>query len=296
MSLDTSSYNPPLLSVVIPVRNGATTLPLQLQALANQRSAPMFEIVISDNGSEDNLKTVLQDAAQSWPSLNLRYIDSSSRRGVSHARNAGARVALAPHIAFCDSDDVVCLDWVRAIAAGLQHSDGVGGSLEECSLNDERARPQARAGSSLPVGLGFLPYAVGANCGVRRDVWERLNGFDENFLHGAEEVDFYWRLQLAGYRLSFVPAAVVAYRHPNGLWSTARRAYRYGMGSCQLAAVHRGHLPDETWLEVMRAWLNLLVRLPLVAWPKRRLNYVRRLAHSAGQIAGSRRYRIMHLA
>jgi GT2 family glycosyltransferase len=296
MNLDTPRDIPPLLSVVIPIRNGAATLPQQLQALANQHSAPVFEIIISDNGSEDNLQAVLRKAAQSWPSLNLRCVDSAARRGVSHARNAGARVALAPYIAFCDSDDVVSLDWVRAMAEGLEQFDGIGGALDEESLNDEHAGRQALAQSSLPVGLGFLPYPAGANCGVRRDVWAKLNGFDENFLYGAEEVDFYWRLQLAGYRLGFVAAAVVAYRHPHGLWKTARRAFRYGVGSCQLAAAHRTHLPQETWLEITRAWLNLLVGFPLIAWPERRLNYFRRLAHSAGQIIGSYRYRVLHLA
>lgn len=296
MSLDAALSPRPLLSVVIPVRNGAATLAQQLHALANQHTAPMFETIISDNGSEDDLDAVLRAAAEEWPWLQLRYVDSSAKRGVSHARNVGARAALAPNIAFCDSDDVVCADWVRAIAEGLQRSDGVGGALDESSLNGACARPPARADGSLPVGLSFLPYAIGANCGVRRCVWEYLNGFDEDFVHGAEEVDFYWRLQLAGYRLTFLPTAIVSYRHPDRLWSTARRAYRYGQGSCQLAAVYRDRLPNETRLEAARTWLTLLVRLPLIAAPAHRLNYVRRVAHSVGQVVGSRRYRVMHLA
>jgi GT2 family glycosyltransferase len=296
MSLDASRNNTPLLSVVIPTRNGAATLLQQLHSLANQHVAPIFEIIISDNGSEDNLQAVLQEATQSWPFLSLRYVDSSARRGVSHARNAGARVALAPLVAFCDSDDVVYPDWVRAMTEGLQQYDGIGGALDELSLNPGHPLPHAVANNSLPIGLDFLPYPIGANCGVRRDVWAKLNGFDENFLDGAEEVDFYWRLQLAGYSLGFASAAVVAYRHPRGLRNTLRRAFRYGVGSCQLAANHRTHVPRETWLQIMKAWLGLLVRLPLIAWPARRLNYMRRLAHSLGLMVGSRRYRVLHLA
>lgn len=296
MSLDGVASPRPLLSVVIPVRNGASTLAQQLHALANQHSAPAFEIIVSDNGSEDDLDVVLRAAAKEWPWMQLRYVDSSEKRGVSHARNVGARAALAPNIAFCDSDDIVCADWVRVIAEGLQRSEGVGGALDESSLNGACTRHLARTDGSLPVGLNFLPYAIGANCGVRRCVWEYLNGFDEDFLHGAEEVDFYWRLQLAGYRLDFLPTAIVAYRHPDGLWNTARRAYRYGQGSCQLAAVHRDRLPKETWLEAAKTWSTLLIRLPLIAAPTQRLHYVRRLAHSVGQVVGSRRFGVMHLA
>jgi GT2 family glycosyltransferase len=296
MSLDTSGSITPILSIVIPTRNGAATLRQQLQALASQHAAPTFEIIVSDNGSDDDLHAVLQEAAQTWPFLDLRYVDSSARRGVSHARNAGARVALSPLVAFCDSDDVVCCDWVHAMAEGLLQYDGIGGALDEFSLNPGCSQPQAIANSSLPIGLKFLPYPIGANCGVRRDVWAKLNGFDENFLDGAEEVDFFWRLQLAGHSLGFASAAVVAYRHPRGLRNTLRRAFRYGVGSCQLAANHRTNLPQETWPEITKAWLGLLVRLPLIAWPAKRPDYMRRLAHSLGLIVGSSRYRVLHLA
>lgn len=290
-----STDNLPLLSVVIPVRNGANTLLEQLRALSDQRVPVSFEVIISDNGSEDDLQGVLQTASEQWPSLPIRYVDSSAKRGVSYARNAGARVAKAPRIAFCDSDDVVCADWVRAMSDGLERYDGIGGALDERSLNGGDPPVYEIAKNSLPTGLDFLPYPIGANCGVRYDVWQKLNGFDETFLHGAEEVDFFWRLQLAGYVLGFAPDAVVAYRHPQNLRSTVRRSFRYGIGSCQLAAVHREHVPRESWLKIIRGWLGLLIRLPLIAWPERR-HYIRRLAHSAGLVVGSRRYKVLHLA
>jgi GT2 family glycosyltransferase len=292
----TFSTKSPKLSVVIPVRDGASTLLQQLSALANQRMAPSFEVIVSDNGSRDNLHDVLREALLKWPSLNLRSVDSSSRQGVSHARNVGTRAALSSLVAFCDSDDVVGSDWVRAMADGLDQYSGVGGALDEYSLNDGKPIQKTISADGLPRGLDFLPYPVGANCGVRRNAWEELNGFDETFLHGAEEVDFYWRLQLAGLSLGFVPNAVVSYRHPSSLRAVVRRAYRYGVGSCQLAATHRAHLPRESYLKIALTCLTLLVRLPLVAVPTRRLNYLRRLAHYAGQIVGSHRYRVLHLA
>lgn len=290
-----STDKTPLLSVVIPVRNGASTILDQLRALADQRAPVNFEIIISDNGSADDLQSVLKEASQQWPSLAIRYIDSSAKRGVSYARNAGARMARAQRIAFCDSDDVVCPDWVRAMSDGLERYDGVGGALDERSLNGEDPPVYEIAKNSLPTGLDFLPYPIGANCGVRYEAWEKLNGFDEGFLHGAEEVDFFWRLQLAGYSLGFVPDAIVAYRHPHSLRTTVRRSFRYGIGSCQLAAAHREHIPRESWFKITGGWLGLFIRLPLIAWPERR-HYIRRLAHSAGLVVGSHRYKVLHLA
>jgi len=286
----------PRLSVVIPVRNGASTLPAQLAALARQRKPPSFEVIVSDNGSSDGLLHVLEEEMKKLPSLKLRSVDASARKGVSHARNVGTRAALAPCVAYCDSDDVVGPDWARAMADGLEVHSAVGGWLDEELLNDGRPVHRTMTTRGLLRGLDFLPYAVGANCGVRKEVWATLDGFDEAFLDGAEEVDFFWRLQLAGYSLGFIPTASVAYRHPSDLKALIRRAFRYGIGSCQLAAAHRDHLPRESYLRIARTCLELLVRLPLVAMPQRRANYLRRIAHYAGQIVGSHRYRVLHLA
>jgi GT2 family glycosyltransferase len=286
----------PDLAVVIPVRNGAATLPAQLRALAEQRDPPPFEVIVSDNGSEDDLAGALRAAAEAWPALDLRCVDSGERAGVSHARNVGARAARADSVAFCDSDDTVGPEWVRAMAEGLDRYDSVGGPLDERSLNRPEARAQAHVADALPVGLGFLPYAVGANCGVRRAVWAELGGFDEDFTQGAEEVDFFWRLQRAGHTLGFAPDAVVAYRHRADLRGTVRQAFKYGGASCQLVAAHRLVVPRESLPTIARAWLRLLVRLPLLAVPDRRPHFLRRVAHKAGQVVGSWRFRVVHLA
>jgi len=286
----------PVLAVVIPVRNGAATLPAQLRALAEQRTAPPFEVIVSDNGSEDDLPGVLLAATASWPALSLRCVDSGERAGVSHARNVGAAAARAESVAFCDSDDRVGPDWVRAMADGLAHYDSVGGPLDERSLNRPDARAQAHVATALPVGLDFLPYPVGANCGVRRSVWADLGGFDEEFTQGAEEVDFFWRLQLAGHTLGFAPDAIVAYRHRADLQGTVRQAFKYGAASCQLAAAHRSDVPHESVRAILSAWLTLLVRLPLLVMPDRRPHVLRRIAHKAGQVVGSWRFRVLHLA
>jgi len=286
----------PLVSVIMPVRNGAATIGKQLEALAAQLSPPPFEVVISDNGSTDDLLGTLAAAAKRWPQLDLRRIDSSARQGISFARNEGIRYARGARILICDSDDVVCADWVRSLVAGLTTYDGVGGALDERLLNAPNSPAQTYAVASLPVGLGFLPYPVGANCGVRREVWQALGGFNENYLLGGEEVDFYWRLQLAGYTLGFIPEAVVAYRHRTGPANILRLGFRRGIGSCQLAAQFKAQIPPESVWKICGSWARLISRLPLLGSAERRLGYLRLAAHRVGQVVGSLRYGVVHLA
>jgi GT2 family glycosyltransferase len=286
----------PLVSVVIPVRNGTATLGAQFAALACQQAAPPFEIVVSDNGSTDGLQEFLVASGAQWPQLDIRCVDSSGKPGVSHARNEGAEHARADIILICDSDDVVCPTWVRSMADALETYDGVGGSLDELTLNPPSSPMLAFATSSLPVGLRFLPYPVGANCGVRRKVWQALDGFDEAYLHGGEEIDFFWRLQLDGYKFGFVPQAVIAYRHRTGIRVNIRIAFWRGVGTCQVAARFRTQIPSQSALVIAQTWAGLLLRFPFLLKSGRRLGYLRRIAHHVGLIVGSFRYGIVHLA
>jgi len=268
----------------------------QLEALACQRAAPSFEIVVSDNGSTDGLEEFLVRSSAHWSQLDIRRVDSSAKPGVSHARNEGLKHARADIVLICDSDDIVCPTWVRSMAKALETYDGVGGSLDERALNPPSSPMLAFAKSSLPVALAFLPYPVGANCGVRRKVWQALNGFDEGYLFGGEEVDFFWRLQLAGYKLGFVPQAVVAYRHRTGIRNNIRVAYWHGVGTSQLAARFRAQIPPQSVLAVARTWGGLFLRLPRLLNANRRLGHLRLIAHYFGLVVGSLRYGVIYLA
>ena len=47
---------------------------------------------------------------------------------------------------------------------------------------------------------------------VRRDVWDRLGGFDTGLKLFRDDVDFCWRVQAAGYRVQVVTDAVLYHR------------------------------------------------------------------------------------
>ena len=66
-----STPTAPSVSVVIPVYNGARTLPLQLEALRTQVGAPPFEVIVVDNRSTDDLQGAMRPFMESGPSLRV---------------------------------------------------------------------------------------------------------------------------------------------------------------------------------------------------------------------------------
>jgi glycosyltransferase involved in cell wall biosynthesis len=282
--------------VVLPVKNGAATIGDQLEALAGQDYDEAFEVLVVDNRSDDGTAAAAVTWADRIPGL--RIVPAVGRDGINYARNVGATAATGDLVLFCDADDVVDSAWVRAMA-GASDCDLVGGRIDAETLNtpDIVASRPPYDPNNLPVAHNFLPFAVGANCGVRRDVFTRIGGFDEAYVRGGADVEFFWRAQLASYRLCFVPNAVVRYRYRGGLRPLARQFYRYGMADAQLYRRFRDDgVRREPARDIGLAWWWLVWHLPdLVRSPARRGRWIRRAANRLGRVRGSLRQRVVFL-
>lgn len=284
--------------MLVPVRNGMPHLPAQLDALGRQTYRGRWEIILSDNGSTDDSVRTVRAAASRVP---LRIVDSRQAVGRAGALAVAAGVARGQLLLFCDADDIVADDWVERMKAALDQWPAVGGYLDEESLNAPAVlawRPPATPGE-LPCPFGLLPAPIGANCGVWREAYQAVGGFDLSFRGAAaEETDLFWRLQLAGYQLGYAPDAVVAYRHRPDLRSFLRQWRGYGRGRAHLVARYQelGLLPAESWQDAVRTSVWLAAHaVDCVRGPARRASYLRILAHVVGQVEGSRESGVLHI-
>jgi glycosyltransferase involved in cell wall biosynthesis len=289
-----------VISVVIPVRDGADHLAEQLEALASQTYAGEWEVVVADNGSVDGTRECALVVRARLPGLpRLRVVDASGCVGVSHARNVGATAAAGEIVAFCDADDRVEPGWLDAIAAAMRGADGVGGAVDWVSLNPARVdRPGgAMTDRLLELRPRFLPFAPGGNCAVRTTVFHTLGGFDERYRGGGDDVEFFWRLQGRGHRLTFAPAARIAYRERNTVVGAAVQAYRWARPLPRLYREFRAQgMPRLKVRDALRIWRNLLARAP-GDWvrPAGRRQWAVLVAERLGRIAGSVRWRVLYL-
>jgi GT2 family glycosyltransferase len=280
-----------MISVVLPLYNGASVVGEQLAALAGQAYPGAWELVVADNGSTDGGAAMVERWSDRIPGLQV--VDASARRGAAAARNAGARAAAGDGLVFCDADDVVAPGWLAAMAETLQGHDFVAGACDHEMLNPGAAANwHARSfQTGLPVAMNFLPYASSANMAVSRAAFFEVGGFDESFAAvgaAGEDIDLSWRLQLGSHRLRFEPGALVYYRHRHDLREVWRQNLHYGMADVLLYRRYRAHgLRPRPLGQAMRGFRGLLVRAPALVRRGSRGVWLRDAGHRVGRLRGS---------
>jgi glycosyltransferase involved in cell wall biosynthesis len=274
------------VSVVVPVRDGASTIARQLQALADQTYGGSWEVIVCDNGSLDSTAVVASQWADRLPGL--RVIDASAGPGVARARNEGARVARGELILYCDADDWVCPDWVAAMTDALRTHPLVTGP---CAV-DHGHGDVAAANRHPPRKAGAIPYAHGANLGVRRALLTALGGFDDRHPEaGAEDIELSLRARQLGHVVGFAPEALVVKSSPRDLAGVARQWRSYGRGTVYLLARSRDLSLARRDLAAQLRILAWLVTHPtLVTTRAGRRRWVRFASGLLGRLEGLARY------
>jgi glycosyltransferase involved in cell wall biosynthesis len=210
----------PAISVVIPARDAAATLPDTLAGLRAQHFEPGFEVLLVDDQSSDATRQIATDSGV------VDHIVPATGEGPAAARNAGAAASRGLRLAFLDADCRPEPGWLQAGTAALETADLV--------LGETRPRPDRAHGPfdrSLWV-IGCSPLFESANLFVRRELFDELGGF-ESWLgpdHGkelGEDVLFGWRARRAGAAVSACPEALAHHEvYPRGMAAFAGERLR----------------------------------------------------------------------
>ncbi|HEX2699961.1 MAG TPA: glycosyltransferase [Acidimicrobiales bacterium] len=284
-----------MISVVIPVLNGAATIGEQLEALREQAPGVDCEVVVADNGSTDDTRAVVARFTDALPGL--RVVDASARKGPAAARNIGAEAASGDVLAFCDADDVVAPGWLAAVEKATEEHDFMAGSLDFHFFRPPVPGAERSSNWAPTVGnFRWLKYGLGANMAVSRRAFNEVGGFSEEMKTG-EDIDLSWRLQLAGHPLYHEPEAVVYKRPRPSSRHKARQHFIYGQYDVVLYKRLRSRgMPRRSlvaqaklygWL-VLNAWR-------LVADERGRSTWLIAGSSALGRVTGSVRHRTLFL-
>ncbi len=283
----------PVISVIVPVRDGMPWLEQQLRALSEQQCHEPWEVIVADNGSSDESRLVVQEWASG--SDNVRLVDASKAKGAGATRNVGVEAAQGELLAFCDADDVVQPGWLRAHALALAEADASGGVVDFWSLNG-LATPSSHSYAPPPAmsQFGFLPAAMSCNLAVRRRAFEDLGGFAKDLMTG-EDYDLCWRLQLSGHRYVLSTDAVIARRERQGFSAVLSRFIAYGRSG---PALYRRFRADGLRCDLATAaktWAWLVLSTPRLIQPEFRDRWARIAGWRTGCLVESVRQRVLFL-
>ncbi len=193
-----------------------------------------------------------------------QWIDYDQPVGVSitiaHQRNVGVRRAKGDVIVFTDSGCLPEDGWLeRLLSPIFDENEIVCCGPARAIGKSVYSRVQS---SGADTRVDYVPMAATINLAFRREAFEAVGGFDESF-GAAEDLDFTWRLTDCGYRLRWVPDAVVMHDYGTPT-RQLRRAFFYGKGECRLLRKHPHRIGEAAQLNSAPiAYAIFLIGLPL---------------------------------
>ena len=192
-------YGDMLITVVIPTFQRPDMLARCLECIGLQTlSKQEFEVIVTDDGSDPATREMI---LQKFPWIRWTQ---GPKRGPAANRNHGASQGEGEWIAFVDDDCEPAAGWLNAIAS--QRDVEVIEGKTVCP--SERDTPFEERVENLRGGVFWT-----CNLAIRRFVFDRLGGFDEDFLEpGGEDMEFAWRIAKNKLHTRFLPGALVV--HP----------------------------------------------------------------------------------
>ncbi len=202
----------PRLSVVVPLYNGADTLPTTVPAMLAQDLAADW-IFVDDGSTDDSipvLEALLDQLEPATPDTTVRIVRHPANAGRAAARNTGRAHAHGDVIVFLDADMAPARDFLRAHARMYRRPEVVGAVSPERWADLDPTDPYhlylqryprgaVRVGTSRPIPFGT--FIIGYTS-IRRQALDAVGGFDEGVPYG-EDIDLAYRLDR---------------KYPGGLW------------------------------------------------------------------------------
>lgn len=234
----------PLLSVVVPIHNGAKLLRPTLDSIFGQTHAD-FELILVDDASTDDLAEVLY----SYTDPRLRVEHLTRNVGVADARNIGVAHARGAYIAFCDADDL-CLPqrFERQLQFLQAHPEvGVCGSAFTC-FNDERdlETVQHPATDAVLKSALMAGNCFGMSTIMGRAELFKAHAFDQT-MSPTEDYDLWTRLAGQGVVMANLEESLLRYRVHAGQ-ASQRKSELLDRLSRKIRALYCARLLDDTAL------------------------------------------------
>ena len=283
----------PDLSICIVNWNTRLDLEQSLISLAQAENEVSAEVIVVDNASQDGSPDMVRSR---FPGVAL--IEGGGNLGFARGYNLAASRSSGRHLLILNPDTVVHAGALKRMVQYLDDNPGAG-AVGPRLLNSDgslqfscRRFPTPLAAVFRNTFLGRLvrgnryareylmadwdhssprpvDWISGAAMCVRREAWEKVEGFDEGFFMYAEDMDWCLRAHQAGYEVHYVPDAVITHRI--GRSSDQRPLAMVTQFHRSMARFYRKHYAPRwpwglRWLPVAGIWTRAALILLQVLW------------------------------
>lgn len=216
----------PLVSIIIPVYNAASTLLETLKSVQSQ-SFRDFEIVLINDGSTDESPKLIQEWINT-SGLEVTLI-SQNNQGLGASRNRGIEAAKGDWIALLDADDIWHEHKLKFLSEHLQSSADVGVYYHKVFNYNEKgqsARPSKPVRTILELLTNSNPLVPSAVV-LRRGIAVKHAFSEDRELHGAEDLHLWVRLLSDNILFQFNAEAITFYRVDGGMSNDLENHLQY---------------------------------------------------------------------
>ena len=232
----------PLVSVIIPHYGGEGILSECLISLENTDYSELDIIVVDNNSPDDSINIVNKRFSD------VNFIHSEYNRGFAGGCNFGVQHAKGEYILILNNDTIHEKDWVTHLVNRLESNNNISAVQPKIKNYKKRDYFDYAGGSGGFMDKYCSPFARGrvfntiekdegqydVPCQIfwasgtafitRRNIFEKLMGFDETMFAHMEEIDYHWKCQMLGYEIWVEPQSVVY--HHNAITLPATSAHK----------------------------------------------------------------------
>ena len=213
-----------MISVVIPTHNRIRQLKRCLRSLLSQ-SYEDYEIMVSANRCTDGTLAYVRKRMENDDRIRLAI---TSKRGINIARNAGIKESAGELIAFIDDDAVAEKDWLKNASRFYSDSDHkiYGGRITNLHKKNMVSRVQQAIFDLDKRKDRQFSGISGSNMFIHKSIFDKHGLFDEDYVYGASETDFFYRCRKE--RFGYDGSIVVYHGWRKSLFDYMRASFRMG--------------------------------------------------------------------
>jgi hypothetical protein len=251
-----------IVSVIIVAFNQKEMLLEAIDSLLKQ-TYPDVEIIIVDNNSIDGTSDFIKTKRPQ-----ISYIKSEVNLGFAGGNNLGLEHSNGEYIALLNSDAIAQADWLETLTAAMDTHPDVGICASKLLVFGTEVIDSAgdgfsanlkgfKRGEGLPArSYGKEEYVFGACAGAalyRRKMLDEIDFFDEDFFLIHEDTDLNFRAQLAGWKVLYVPKAIVNHKVRSTIGSMSDIAIYYTLRNCEF--VRLKNIPLVVFLQCLPSYV-----------------------------------------